>query len=339
MVRENENTIRALSERLEKLKHEMEDSELMFFGFDTETHEKLSLLQKELRALVRERSRLISRLNAINDTETLSNQNRQAEFAELAVFFPETELKALEDIESFHSKLRRILGSEAAREINRLTDLISSCDTEIAGLRESIKNSGLAREMSERTLSQCITVTRTIDRLKEENEELLRQYALQQARNNAEKETKDLLSQQTSLISEITDRVNRQINEINGIVTEGRETAPRLYISEDKAIRYGTEDNISEGTAFKSLVIYDLAMAALFPVPYLIHDSNIIKRLGNDCLEHILQCYQSLGRQVFIAFDKAGSVTDTARQILEKTAVLTLDDGRELYGRSWTKKI
>ncbi len=90
---------------------------------------------------------------------------------------------SVEYLHERHAVPGRILSSEAAREIKRLTDLISSCDSEIAGLRESIKNSGLAREMSERTLSQCITVTRTIDRLKEENEELLRQYALQQARD------------------------------------------------------------------------------------------------------------------------------------------------------------
>lgn len=84
--------------------------------------------------------------------------------------------------------------------------------------------------------------------------------------------------------------------------------------------------------------IYDLALAGLFPVPFLIHDSNIIKRIGDDHLEHILKYYQTMGKQVFIAFDKADSVTEPAEAILKDTAVLSLCDGNELYGKSWTKK-
>lgn len=149
---------------------------------------------------------------------------------------------------------------------------------------------------------------------------------------------KALIERQRNCIAEIEAAVNQRIIEINRSVTGGRETAPKLRIIDDKMIRYKTEGNTSEGTAFKSMVIYDLALATLFPVPFLIHDSNIIKRIGDDHLEHILKYYQTVGKQVFIAFDKADSVTGTAKEILETTAVLTLNDGNELYGKSWTKK-
>ena len=110
----------------------------------------------------------------------------------------------------------------------------------------------------------------------------------------AEEEMKALLARLRERLSEIEAAVNQRIIEINRTVTGGRETAPRLRIFEDKAIRYKTEGNISEGTAFKSMVIYDLALAGLFPVPFLIHDSNIIKRIGDDHLEHILKYGASL---------------------------------------------
>ncbi len=336
-INENEKTIISLKERLEKLEQHAEDEELAFFGFDTETYEKLSLLHKELRAFVQKRNQLKSQLNAISEVELYSTEYMQAEFAELQVFFPEIKLKPLEQIEVFHKKLRHIIRDEATEEIERLTVIISQCDVEIARLRDDIKKSGLAKEMSARTISQCVSISRMIDQLKEVNDELLRQKALQDARIQAEKEMKALLKRQCDRMAEIEAIINQRITEINRTVTDGRETAPSLRIFEDKVMRYRTEGNISEGTAFKSVVIYDLALAGLFPIPFLIHDSNIIKRIGDDYLEHILKYYRTMGKQVFIAYDKADSVTDTARQILEDTTVLALNDGKELYGKSWTK--
>lgn len=337
-IEENNKTIESLKERLEKLTQQEEDAQLAFFGFDTETFERLSRLRKELQTLVRRRNRLKSQLNAISEVEPYAEGNIKSELDELKTFFPDADIKSFEEIESFHKKIRRIIGDEASEEVKRLTAVISQCDAEISSLREKIEKSGLAKEMSARTVSQCVSVSRKIDALTEENEELLRQKELQDARIKAEAEMKALIERQRNCIAEIEAAINQRIIEINRVVTGGRETAPKLRIFEDKMIRYRTEGNTSEGTAFKSMVIYDLALATLFPIPFLIHDSNIIKRIGDDHLEHILKYYQTVGKQVFIAFDKADSVTDTAREILETTAVLTLNDGNELYGKSWTKK-
>ena len=337
-IEENNKTIESLKERLEKLTQQEEDAQLAFFGFDTETFERLSRLRKELQTLVRRRNRLKSQLNAISEVEPYSEGNIKSEFDELKTFFPDADIKSFEEIEGFHKKIRRIIGDEASEEVKRLTAVISQCDAEISSLREKIEKSGLAKEMSARTVSQCVSVSRKIDALTEENEELLRQKELQDARAKAEAEMKALIERQRDCIAEIEAAINQRIIEINRTVTGGRETAPKLRIFDDKMIRYKTEGNTSEGTAFKSMVIYDLALATLFPVPFLIHDSNIIKRIGDDHLEHILKYYQTVGKQVFIAFDKADSVTEAAREVLETTSVLTLNDGNELYGKSWTKK-
>ena len=337
-IEENNNTIASLKKRLDELTQQEEDAQLAFFGFDIETFERLSRLRKELQTLVRKRNRLKSQLNAISEVKPYAEGNIKSEFAELQSFFPDADLKSFEEIENFHKKIRRIIGDEASEEIKRLTAVISQCDAEIAALREKIEESGLAKEMSARTVSQCVSVSRKIEALTEENEELMRQKELQDARAKAEAEMKSLIERQRNCICEIESAVNQRIVEINRAVTSGLETAPKLRIFDDKMIRYKTEGNTSEGTAFKSMVIYDLALATLFPVPFLIHDSNIIKRIGDDYLEHILKYYQTIGKQVFIAFDKADSVTETAKEILETSAVLALNDGNELYGKSWSKK-
>lgn len=334
----NEKTIESLKKRLQKLMENGEEAQLTAFGFSTNIFEKVTAAQKELNGFVRKRNRLKSQLNAIQDNIADSSPDVSDEFDSLVRFFPNTDLKAFAEIDHFHKKIREILSEEMTQEINRLQPLINQCDKEINRLRQKIEESGLAKQMNERVLAQCVNISKSIDRLQEETDELIHQKELQEARVLAERKLEKLLQQQTENIEEMQDDINLHMEDINATVTEQQETAPLLQISPQKEIAFGTPSNTSEGTAFKSLVIYDLSLLELRPIPALIHDSNILKRIEDTHLEHILECYQNSGRQIFIAFDKADSATEQARKMLESTVVLHLSDGNELYGHSWSRR-
>lgn len=336
-IESNQKTIESLRKRLQKLMKNSEEAQLAMFGFDTQTFERITAVQKELNSIIRKRNRLQSQLNAIKSNITDSKAETASEFESLLRFFPNANLKAFEEIEHFHIKIREILGEEMDQEIYRLQPLIEEYDKEIRRLNRKIEESGIAKEMSERVLSQCVNVSKSIDRLEEETAELIHQKELQDARAEAEQKLEKLLLQQTEKLGEIQDDINLRMETINGVVTEKQETAPLLYITPQKDIIFETPGNTSEGTAFKSLVVYDLSVLELRPIPVIIHDSNILKRIEDVHLEHILERYQSTKRQVFIAFDKADSTTEKAHRILEETAILRLSDGNELFGRSWSK--
>lgn len=336
-IESNQKTIESLRKRLQKLMKNSEEAQLAMFGFDTQTFERITAVQKELNSIIRKRNRLQSQLNAIKSNITDSKAETASEFESLLRFFPNANLKAFEEIEHFHIKIREILGEEMDQEIYRLQPLIEEYDKEIKRLNRKIEESGIAKEMSERVLSQCVNVSKSIDRLEEETAELIHQKELQDARAEAEQKLEKLLLQQTEKLGEIQDDINLRMETINGVVTDKQETAPLLYITPQKDIIFETPGNTSEGTAFKSLVVYDLSVLELRPIPAIIHDSNILKRIEDVHLEHILERYQSTKHQVFIAFDKADSTTEKAHRILEETAILRLSDGNELFGRSWSK--
>ena len=336
-IASNQKTIESLKKRLQKLMKNSEEAQLEMFGFDTQTFERISAVQKDLNSFIRKRNRLQSELNAILSNMPESKANSESEFNSLVNFFPDANIKAFTEIEYFHIRIREILSEEMEQEISRLQPLIEEYDKEINRLNKKIEESGIAKEISERVLSQCINVSKSIDRLEEETSELVHQKELQDARAEAEKKLHKLLLQQSVKIDEIQDGINSQMGLINRVVTENQETAPILHISHQKDIVFETPGNTSEGTAFKSLVVYDLSILELCPVPAIIHDSNILKRIEDVHLEHILERYQSTKRQVFIAFDKADSTTENAHRILEETAILRLSDGNELFGRSWSK--
>lgn len=336
-IENNQKTIESLRKRLQKLMKNSEEAQLAMFGFDTQAFERISTIQKDMNGFIRKRNRLQSQLNAIMSNIPDSKADTSSEFDSLARYFPNANIKAFEEIEHFHIKIREILGEEIDQEIDRLQPLIDQYDKEIKRLNRKIEESGLAKEMSERVLSQCVNVSKSIDRLEEETADLIHQKDLQEARAEAEHKLEKLLQQQTEKLGEIQDDINLRMEIINGVVTEKQETAPLLYITPQKEIIFETPGNTSEGTAFKSLVVYDLSVLELRPIPALIHDSNILKRIEDVHLEHILERYQSSKRQVFIAFDKADSTTEKAHKILEETAILRLSDGNELFGRSWSK--
>ncbi|EAD1415514.1 DUF2326 domain-containing protein [Listeria monocytogenes] len=336
-IESNKKAIESLKKRLQKLMKNSEEAQLAMFGFDTQTFERISAVQKDLNSFIRKRNRLQSELNAILSNIPDSKANTESEFNSLANFFPNANIKAFAEIEHFHVRIREILGEEMDQEINRLQPLIREYDKEINRLNRKIEESGIAKEMSERVLSQCVNVSKSIDRLEEETSELVHQKELQDARAEAEQKLEKLLLQQSEKIGAIQDDINSRMELINRVVTEKQETAPLLYVSPQKDIIFETPGNTSEGTAFKSLVVYDLSILELRPVPAIIHDSNILKRIEDVHLEHILERYQSTKSQVFIAFDKADSTTENAHRILEETAILRLSDGNELFGRSWSK--
>ncbi len=336
-IESNQKTIESLRNRLQKLMKNSEEAQLAMFGFDTQTFERITAIQKELNSFVRKRNRLQSQLNAIKSNIADNKVDTASEFDSLVRFFPNTNIKAFEEIEYFHKRIREILSEEMDEEIERLQPLIGEYDKEITRLNRKIEESGLAKEMSERVLSQCVNVSKSIDKLEEETAELIHQKELQEARAEAEQILEQLFQQQTEKLDEMQDEINLRMEIINGVVTERQETAPLLYITPQKEIVFETPSNTSEGTAYKSLVVYDLSILELRPIPALIHDSNILKRIEDVHLERILDRYQTSKRQVFIAFDKADSTTTNAHKILDETAILRLSDGNELFGRSWSK--
>ena len=336
-IESNQKSIDSLQKRLQELMKSSEEAQLRAFGFDTQTFERIETARKELAACTRKRNRLQSQLNAIRDNISDNTTDTASEFDSLVRFFPNTDIKTFAEIEHFHKRIREILGEEMAQEIERLQPLIEYCNREIKRLQKKIEDSGLAKELSERAISQCVQISRSIDRLEEENADLKHQLELQQARAESEHRLNKLLQQQAEKLQDIQDDIIIRMEKINAVVTEEQETAPILKISPQKEITFETPGNTSEGTAFKSLVVYDLSILELRPVPALIHDSNILKRIEDAHLERILTQYQESDRQIFIAFDKADSATEQAYKILKETAVLRLSDGHELFGRSWSK--
>lgn len=342
----NLQKIESLTERYTVLMSDSEDYQFGYLGFaapqSDPVTQKMNKLREEVRRLTDTRDSFQAQLDAIKGVQDTNVSTLTTEFNGLKRFFPDANISALADIETFHKRIREILNQEAQEQICEIQNLIDRYDAEINTLKNRIHQTGLTRKMAVTTVSQCIEIKMQIERLQTENIEIEERIQRRKERLEAEQELAQLLKKRTDAIESLQSSMNAEMKRLCDAITGKQETsAPVLAISADKVATFEIPGNTSEGAAFKGLVIYDLAILALSKncTPALIHDSNILSRIEADNLSPILQQYKECGYQVFISFDKPRKASPEAQKILFDCPLLQLaaGNGRELYGHSWSK--
>jgi len=343
-ISNNNEKIEGSKTRLRRLSQQNEEADLRALGINPEQAERLAGVSNELKKLNIRRRKLLSQLNAVRNNMPDAVVTRRRDFDALRRFFPDANLDAFQEVEQFHAKIVGFLKNDINDEISRLEPLIEYVNTDISELESVIKESGIAQNLSQSILTQYASVAREIEKLENDNKELERQLKLIERRNEIEILLASLLRKQEESLSEAEAYVNGNMKVINKQVTGGDRPSPILALKSDKGLSFSfdTPNDMSEGTAYKGLVVYDLTMLSITPLPVIIHDSNIVKRIEDMDFERILGIYENSGRkdkQVFIAFDKADSTTQTAHEILETNAVLRLSVNEPLFGRPWNRRL
>lgn len=339
-IADNNSEIEGLEKRREKLCRQNEEADLRALGINPEQAEQLAEVKKEMEKLSRRKGRLLTQLNALRNNMQ-GDVTQRNDFSALLRFFPAAKISTFSDIEAFHAKINGFLRVDIEAEMEKLQPQIDIVDEQINEYETQIKESGVAKSLSQSILTQYASTTRKIEKLEEDNERLNEEIIQSEKRKEMEKLLASLRRKQESALAEAAATINTEMTAINAVVTGGDRPSPELILKPDKTFEFETKDDKSEGTAFKNLVVYDLSMLNLTVAPILIHDSSIVKRIEDADFEQILELYQasgSKGKQVFIAFDKADSYTEKTCSALERTTRLHLSVGDELFGTSWSRQ-
>jgi predicted nucleic acid-binding Zn-ribbon protein len=341
-IGENKEKIEGLEKRQAELSKKNEDANLRAWGIDQEKSKRLVEAVNEIRQLDEHRRQLASQLRAVQNNLPRNDNTASKDFTALLRFFPEADVEALKDVENFHAKINDFLRADIEDEVSRLEHLIKETDAEIELCKKQLAKSEVVETLSSRVLDEYALVTREMRELISENKDLTRQLEAIEARQKLDALFAELHANQKRAITEAQKAVNAAIAKVNKTVTSGSRPAPTLTINlEEKLYEFGTLDDKSEGTTFKNLVVYDLSILKITPLPVLIHDSSIVKRIEDADFEQILNLYEASGKQrkqVFIAFDKADSYAQETVERLEAATVLHLSVGEELFGKSWSRR-
>ena len=93
---------------------------------------------------------------------------------------------------------------------------------------------------------------------------------------------------------------------------------------------------------YRGLITFDLANMGVAPVPFVVHDSVLLKNIERPVFSAIIRVYyvqKQKGKQVFMAYDTLDAYDKETRELVEENAVLQLSPGgNELFGWAWNKE-
>lgn len=135
---------------------------------------------------------------------------------------------------------------------------------------------------------------------------------------------------------------------MDALYPDEQRTAP-IFTFKDaaKGVSYTFDHNgdTGSGAKFNHLVALDIAVLRSTPLPFLIHDSAIIKLIAYEPVAELLAVYTDTAslasmagesKQVFFSFDATKAYGSTAEERVAPAQVIHLGEGAEaLYGFTW----
>ena len=326
--KKNEKEIQKLAAELIDLSKKSEEGLL---DIDSVKAKLVADLKGNLSKLYRKRSRLKSKRKLLG--EDAFSSPIEKDFTDLLKYFPDVDIKTLDEIEKFHVGVTEALKDEYKKHCDEIDRLLSVCEQDIESLEERIKQIDSVPNVSQAILDSYAEVKQRHDNLVEANEHFDKAKALKQT-------VSDLNDQITKLISSellfIENNINSKMAELNEFVFDTKKSSPLLDLKDDSHYSFETPNDSGTGSRYKGLILFDLAILDATALPAIAHDSFMLKQIEDHVLEKLFELYSNTQKQVFIAIDKQESYTSRVAELLEETMVLKLDpDGNELFGRSW----
>ena len=293
-------------------------------------------LKRDLQKLRAVRSHILGKIHQLERTKSTSPNDFVVDLAVLSDYFPGVNLRKIEEVERFHVALTSILGEEIDEELTTTRSDLEKVSAEIDAKENKLASYDIPTGISKGVLNEYARLTKRLDELEAMKNNYLKHSELKREKIEYSKHYQNLIKNeliavQSEICGELL-RLNERISEIG-------KKPPVLNISPDGgSYVFETPDDTGTGTNYKGMIMFDLAVANLTQIPFLIHDSILFANISKSTVGRILSAYITLGKQVFIAFDKASIYDEQTRAMIAGNTVLELsNNGNELFGRSWSR--
>lgn len=255
-------------------------------------------------------------------------------FQPLLEIIPSLNLERLDNIESFHNGLTRILRKEIKAKEQELSEQLALVDTQIAScnaaIAKALKNSGNPAFI----VDSVIDISLELSKLTKENE-LYEKFTELKKIIKGLKE--NLKKDKLVILSEIETSLNSDIDGLVNFIYGEMRASPKLELKPEK-YSYEIPEDTGTGKAYSNLILLDTSLLRHTTIPYLIHDSILFKNVENKAIENILRVYQSLTQQSFISLDGEIVESTSAKSLVESCAVLHLNAQKLLYTMDWRRE-
>jgi uncharacterized protein YydD (DUF2326 family) len=255
-------------------------------------------------------------------------------FQPLLEIIPSLNLEKLDNIESFHNGLTRILRKEIKAKELELTEQLRLIDTQLAAcnaaIAKALKNSGNPAFI----VDSVIDISLELSKLTKENELYDKFTELKKSIKDLREKLKE---QKLVILSDIETGLNNDIEALVNFIYGEMRASPKLELKPEK-YSYEIPKDTGTGKAYSNLILLDTSLLRHTSIPFLVHDSIFFKNVENKAIENILRVYQSLTQQSFISLDGEIVESTSAKPLVEACAVLYLNAEKLLYTVDWRKE-
>ncbi|MDO5722519.1 MAG: DUF2326 domain-containing protein [Actinomycetaceae bacterium] len=303
-------------------------------------------LRAQLRPIETSINTFRGRLAAVN--ATLNGQTRLTteDLEHFYEYFPNANRELLETVEMYHNKLVGIMQEQLLEQRQLYETAIASLKAQMSRLMRSIHALGESVELDDEVYQESGELVASI----RQYEQQIEMYDKTQEIEERRKQLKAELEQAIPLkLNKLAAALNAKMREFNDALYPNERRRPPLLSFKlgRNAVTYTFDHNGDTGAGAKSknLLILDLAVLHLTPLPLLIHDSALIKQIAHFPVRHLLDLYEqtrNLGsqagepKQVFFSFDATKKYGEEALGSVAEARVIRLGEGSHaLYGFTW----
>ncbi|WP_406710403.1 DUF2326 domain-containing protein [Trueperella pyogenes] len=296
----------------------------------------INQVQAEREPLLRRYNHIGRQIGAMKRAKGISAEvSLTTRFDALREFFPEANIEHIENIEHFHHSIRQILEAEFKAETKQLEEERRRIQRHLGQLNSRLEELSVAPTATQADIRAYSELDRQIRSLRNANKAFHDEQRLTAAKKQASEALGDASA---TILENIEHTLNATMQRIDGEITREERTPPSIRIPAIDKYSYEIENDSGTGSTQRGLISFDLAMLETTLLPAVAHDSMLVQPIEDQAFDGIAQVYARQKKQVFLAIDKISRYSEDTQQILTKSAFIHLEPGRELFGRSWSKK-
>ena len=198
-------------------------------------------------------------------------------FESLLQFFPDVNVKKLEQIEEFHEGISSIMKEELKKARKELNKKIATLVEEIEELNEEIETILNPNQETSIYIDRLVEISSEMKNLQLQNSYHEKLTLIEEEIDEKSTKLKEL---KESIVNKIEEGINKGLKDLYTIVHSEQRNPPifKMYTTN---YEYNFVDNTGTGNAYANLIIFDLVIFASTVLPFIIHDSFYLRTLKN----------------------------------------------------------
>ena len=292
--------------------------------------------QQQINELVRQKNEELTKKNRIERDLLGITPRLSANIALVKEFFPNVDVKRLEQVESFHQNISKTVQKELRKDLALYSNNISHLNDEILHMENNIRASLASKGTPNDLFSRVFELKELTDKAAEENKFYDKKASIDIETSVSKKRLNDIY---INIFLDIEATLNAKLKNFNKVVYGPSRNASKLRIKSANSYNFISPEDTGTGKSYAGLVGFDLAMLSLTHLPFIIHDSVIYKNIEVPATINIIRILASIRRkQIFLAFDEAAKFAPTAERLLRTHTILKLSDDDLLYTCDWRQQ-